>query len=235
MSLRFALLGFLSTTRASGYALGRKFAAGAGAMWEALPSQIYPELRKLEELGWVRAELDDSDQLGRRTYSVTDAGRTALRAWVESGESAHPPQRDAELVRFLFLDRSDFATIRAHAQRHRSHYLARLRAWGEERQAIARGTHERQRDRLARAPVAEHGFITGMKWFAFDGLVRRAQMEIDWAEAVLAWLDQLDGRKEDAALPLGAAQSLAAKTPPSVLGHAVQPQPLRANNKETSP
>lgn len=209
MSLRYALLGFLSTTPASGYVLGRKFADGAGAMWEALPSQIYPELRKLEKLEWVEAIPDDSDQLGRRTYFLTEAGRMALKLWVESEEAAHPPQRDAELVRFLFLDRSDFPTIRAHALRHQAHYQARLEAWTQERRAIAGATHERQRDRLALAPESEHGFITGMKWFAFDGLVRRARMEVEWAESVLDWLDQLDESKQQAQLPGGAQLELA--------------------------
>lgn len=201
MSLRYALLGFLSTTPASGYVLGRKFSDGAGAMWEALPSQIYPELRKLEKLGWLKAELDERDHLGRRIYSLTTQGRNELKAWIEADEAAHPPLRDAELVRFLFLDRSNFETIRSHATRHRDHYISRMASWLEERQSIANGTHERQKDRLEKATPEEHHFITGMKWFAFDGLVRRAQMEIDWANTVLSWLEKLNDNKHFATLP----------------------------------
>jgi DNA-binding PadR family transcriptional regulator len=201
MSLRYALLGFLSTTPASGYTLGRKFADGAGAMWEALPSQIYPELAKLEKLGWIRGETDESDRLNRRTYRVTAAGRRALQAWVEADEAEHAAVRDAERVRFLFLDRSEPAVIRQHVERYRAHYEARLAHWLHDRDTIADGTHERQRDRLADCPPAEQGFVTGMKWFAFDGLVRRAQMEIRWASDILAWLDAAGGTKQDAALP----------------------------------
>lgn len=207
MSLRHAILGFLSTTPASGYTLGRKFADGAGAMWEALPSQIYPELKRLDELGWIEGDVDESDQLKRRVYKLTKAGRAALQEWVESDDPEHPPERDAELVRFLFLDRSDFSFIRRHAIRHREHYAKRLAHWSAERDAISDGTHERNVDRLANEPAEKHGFITGMKWFAFEGLVKRAQMEIDWADEVLAWLDSLNDSKANSPLPKGARAS----------------------------
>lgn len=38
--------------------------------------------------------------------------RRELQLWVESGESEHLPERDAERVRFLFIDRSDIEVIR---------------------------------------------------------------------------------------------------------------------------
>lgn len=204
MSLRHAILGFLSTTPASGYTLGRKFSDGAGAMWEALPSQIYPELKKLDDLGWIEGDLDESDQLKRRVYRVTKAGRAALQEWVESSDAEHPPERDAELVRFLFLDRSDFSVIRRHAIRHREHYAQRLAQWCAERDSIVEGAHDRNRDRLAKEPESKHGFITGMKWFAFHGLVRRAEMEVAWANEVLTWLDSLGEDKQNSPLPAAA-------------------------------
>ena len=201
MSLRHAILGFLNTTPASGYTLGRNFVNGAGAMWEALPSQIYPELKKLADLGWIEGEVDASDQLNRRVYSVTKAGRAALQEWVESTDAAHPPERDAELVRFMFLERSSFAVIRRHALRHREHYAARLEQWRSERDSVADGTHARSFDRLSREPEERRDFVKGMKWLAFHGLVRRAQMEISWANEILEWLDGLGGSKDNSPMP----------------------------------
>jgi len=201
MSLRFALLGFLSTTPASGYTLGRKFADGAGAMWEALPSQIYPELGKLEKLGWIHGTTDASDKLNRRVYEVTPEGMMALLKWVGGEEAEHPPERDAERVRFLFLERSSLKTIRVHVMRHRAHYVDRLEKWQEERDTVAAGTHERIIDRLRACKPGERDFIMHMKWFAFEGLVQRAEMEIGWANDILAWLDELGEVKTNSPVP----------------------------------
>ena len=201
MSLRYALLGFLSTTPASGYTLGRKFAGGAGTMWEALPSQIYPELRHLEKLGWITGKTAHDDRLKRRVYRLSAAGRRALQKWVERSQSEHAPERDAERVRFLFIDRSDPELIRRHLASHRAHYEARLSEWRAQRDAIAAGTHERMRDRLADCPASEQGFVTSIKWFALDGMVRRAALEIGWADDILDWLKTAHGGKQIGTLP----------------------------------
>lgn len=206
MSLRYALLGFLSTTPASGYALGRKFATGAGAMWEALPSQIYPELRRLEKLGWIEGKTSPRDRLRRRVYRVTALGMRELQAWVEADESAHAPQRDAERVRFLFIDRSEFEVIRRHLQRRRAHYQKLLAEWAGQRDAIAHGTQERMRDRLSECPADERAFVTAIKWYAFEGLLRQAQMEIAWTTEILAWLDRVAQKKNVKTLPFAAQQ-----------------------------
>lgn len=206
MSLRYALLGFLSTTPASGYMLGRKFASGAGAMWEALPSQIYPELRRLEKLGWVQGKTAPGDRLRRRVYQVTALGKRELQSWVAGDESEHPAERDAERVRFLFIDRSDIAVIRRHLHRHLAHYEQRLDQWRSHREAIVAGTQERMRDRLADCPEEEKAFVTTIKCFAFEGLVRHAEMEISWAKEILAWLDKVKGKKNVKVLPFKVAE-----------------------------
>jgi hypothetical protein len=160
-------------------------------------------------------------------YHLTAPGQQALQKWIEGDEAAHPPERDAELVRFLFLDRSDFEVIQGHALRHRAHYAARLAHWRSERDSISQGTHERMQDRLAKAPASEHGFVTGMKWFAFDGLVRRAEMEVEWAEAVLTWLQGLGGTKRNGSLPKGALTASATTATP-------KPRKVRARTAEAA-
>lgn len=211
MSLRYALLGFLGTTPASGYTLGRTFATGAGAMWEALPSQIYPELLRLEKLGWIEGRTSSRGKLRRRIYRVTALGRRELQKWVEADESAHPPERDAERVRFLFIDRSKVDVIRRHLHRYRAHYERRLKEWRMHRDAIAGGTQERMIDRLADCPPEQKNFVTATKWFAFEGLVRHARMEVAWASEILAWLDRAGSRKNVDVLPFATTRS---KTPP---------------------
>jgi PadR family transcriptional regulator AphA len=207
MSLRYALLGFLSTTPASGYMLGRKFASGAGAMWEALPSQIYPELRRLEKLGWIEGRTSPRDKLRRRVYQLTQLGTRELQDWVAGDESEHPAERDAERVRFLFIDRSDIAVIRRHLHRHLAHYEGKLAQWRAHRDAIVDGTQERMIDRLANCPEEEKAFVTTIKCFAFEGLVRHAEMEVSWAQEILDWLDKIKGKKNVKLLPFKAPEA----------------------------
>src|SRR5215475_11946906 len=121
MSLRYAILGFLSSTPASGYQLGREFAQGAGSYWSALPSQIYPELRELEKLGWITGEVSPTDTLKRRIFTLTSVGEAELQKWVEA-DNEYPPERDSERVRLIFLDGSPPEVIRKHLEAHRAHH-----------------------------------------------------------------------------------------------------------------
>ncbi|GAA4784208.1 PadR family transcriptional regulator [Actinomycetospora chlora] len=81
MSLRHALLGLLAHGPASGYDLTRAFEGGIGQYaWQAGHSRIYPELGKMTEAGLV--VVDEAGPRGRKTYTLTDDGRTELRRWM---------------------------------------------------------------------------------------------------------------------------------------------------------
>jgi PadR family transcriptional regulator AphA len=203
MSLRYAILGFLSTTPATGYEIKREFQIAVGWSWEALPSQIYPELREMEHLGWIRGKLCLADRLNKRTYHLTALGERELQKWVEA-ENDYPPVRDAERIRLIFLDKSSPAAVRRHFEHHRRHFEKQLAVWQSQRDATNKGTHPRLVKRLASRDESEHEFIIGLKQLAFEGNVRRAQLEIQWAENALAWLDQLQAkpkRKQAVARP----------------------------------
>ena len=194
MSLRYAILGFLSSTPATGYELGREFQQGAGSYWNALPSQIYPELAALETLGWITGKLSNTDRLRKRTFRLTKRGEQELKVWVEA-ENDYPPERDSERLRIIFLDGSPIPAIRKHVAAHRTHHAQRLAVWHVLREAVARRTHRQLAQRLARRPKAEHTLIVGLKLIALDGNIRRAEGEIAWAEQALAWLDTLEHGK----------------------------------------
>ncbi len=80
-----AILQRLEATPMSGYELKKRFSSSLGYGWRAYDTQIYRELKTLEgaELVSGRAEKGDRGP-DRRIYSVTDAGRAALVAWLES-------------------------------------------------------------------------------------------------------------------------------------------------------
>jgi PadR family transcriptional regulator AphA len=80
-----AILQRLEAEPMSGYELKKRFASSLGYGWRAYDTQIYRELKTLEAAGLVTARAEKGDRgPDRRIYSVTDAGRAAVVAWLES-------------------------------------------------------------------------------------------------------------------------------------------------------
>jgi len=194
MSLRYAILGFLSSTPATGYDIGREFQEGAGSYWNALPSQIYPELGALEKLGWITGKISNADRLRKRVFRLTRLGEQELKTWVEA-DNEYPPERDSERLRLIFLDGSPLHVVRRHIAAHRAYHEQRLAVWHALRKAVEKRTHRQLLRRLAKRPAGEHELIVGLKLFALDGNIRRAELEIAWADEALAWTDALEQDK----------------------------------------
>ncbi len=188
MSLRFALLGFLTTEPASGYRLAQEFSDSMGWFWQASHSQIHPELKRLESEGLVRSERSHEDGRGTRIYSITDRGRTELDAWLAE-DTEYPPLRDVERIKLVFLDQHPPEVIRKHLEAHRAHHQALLDTYSEQLRAIHAGTFDRLRKRLASQPPETHQLVAGLKALALQGNVMRARNEIAWAEDALLWLE----------------------------------------------
>ncbi len=131
MSLRHAILSLLERGPASGYDLSQRFKAGIGHFWSASHQQIYLELRRLSEAGWVRFALEAQDaRPDRKVYALTEAGEAELAAWL--AQPAKPPKlNDALLVKVFSGHRLPPEQLRAelaqHAELHRA-TLAEYRA-----------------------------------------------------------------------------------------------------------
>lgn len=192
MSLRYALLGFLSTEGASGYVIAREFSESMGWFWHASHSQIYPELRRLEDEGMVWSHPpDDNGGRTKRIYEISDQGRAELNAWL-SEDISYPPSRDPERTKLIYLDAMPVETIRRHLERHRSHYEWLLDVYREQLRQVDSRTHPRLRKRLAARPAEEHELVAGLKALALQGNAERARREIAWAEDAMSWLSRFD-------------------------------------------
>lgn len=102
MSLRFALLGLLHDRPSSGYDLSQRFSAGIGAYaWDAQHSQIYPELKKL--LADDLIQISEEGARGRKTYAITDHGRTELQDWLRNPPSRLGGVRNEYVLRLFLL------------------------------------------------------------------------------------------------------------------------------------
>jgi DNA-binding PadR family transcriptional regulator len=84
MSLRSAILGFLTLEPTSGYTLKQRFDGSVGSFWSVTQSQVYRELHALEADGLVSAKtIPGGGKPDRKVYSLTAAGRDALAHWLE--------------------------------------------------------------------------------------------------------------------------------------------------------
>jgi DNA-binding PadR family transcriptional regulator len=99
VSLRHAVLGLLCEQPSTGYDLTGKFERSLGNAWHAGHSQIYPELAKLQEAGFV--EVVGEGARRSRTYAVTDAGREELRRWLLEAEPNRTQRNETALRWFL--------------------------------------------------------------------------------------------------------------------------------------
>ncbi len=85
MSLKHAILGFLSFMPLSGYDLKKAFDKSVRHFWPANQSQIYRTLAELDEQGLVEKEVIERDErLDMKIYSITDDGRAELHRWLST-------------------------------------------------------------------------------------------------------------------------------------------------------
>lgn len=75
-----SLLGFLHQGAMTGWDLAQAVEGSIGDFWNVTRSQVYRELRALEEQGLV--EPGETGARDRRPYAVTDKGRDAFGRWI---------------------------------------------------------------------------------------------------------------------------------------------------------
>ncbi|MCP5093958.1 MAG: PadR family transcriptional regulator [Chloroflexi bacterium] len=102
MSLKHAILGFLSYQSLTGYDLKQGFDRSVQHFWPADQGQIYRTLNQLEKAEWVTKELvPQEDRPNRKVYHITEAGRVELHTWLTTPLSP-PPSREPFLIQ-IFL------------------------------------------------------------------------------------------------------------------------------------
>ncbi len=99
MSLSHALLTSLIEKPSSGYDLARRFDKSIGFFWHATHQQIYRELSRMEEAGWIASEAaPDGGKTRKKLYHVLPDGEAELARWAR--EPSPPPDlRDDLMVR----------------------------------------------------------------------------------------------------------------------------------------
>ena len=118
-AVTWVVLGLVALKPRSGYEIKSSVDRSIRHFWAASYGQIYPELKRLQEDGWIAGEDDPRGGRSRRVYRITPVGTAALRGWL-AGRETRIEMRDESLLRLFFAD-----TLPA------DHALGLLRARGE--------------------------------------------------------------------------------------------------------
>jgi DNA-binding PadR family transcriptional regulator len=117
------------------YELKRAVGHSVGYFWHFPHAQLYSEPDRLAGLGLLELAVEATGRR-RKTYSLTDAGRTALQAWLSSPTHEHFQMRDIAELKLFFNE--------AGAPEHDIPALARDQiTQHEERIAVYEGMVER--------------------------------------------------------------------------------------------
>ena len=103
MSLEYSLLGFLQYHPMTGYDLKKALDESTQFFWHAELSQIYPELKRLEQKGWITSEaLPQDGKPDKKVYSITPTGREQLHTWLSDPVDEVPPIKNQVLLKLFF-------------------------------------------------------------------------------------------------------------------------------------
>ncbi len=120
----YAVLGLLSFGRdLSGYEI-RQWALGSQRyfFWSPAQSQIYRELRRLEQLGFVTAtKVTQHDRPDKVVYHLTDRGMAELTRWIESSPVEPPVVKHSAALKLFFGGVADDERMADILREHAAH------------------------------------------------------------------------------------------------------------------
>jgi len=107
-----ALLGLLLERPKHGYELYGEFHRELGRVWQIGQSQLYAQLKLLEEAGLVAAHVEPQlSRPPRKVYHLTPQGRTAFDEWVHRPSPSLRQMRVEFLARLYFFERLSLAGL----------------------------------------------------------------------------------------------------------------------------
>ncbi len=178
MALSHTILAVLSQQPYSGYDISKRFEESVSCYWQASQQQIYRELGKMEQQGWVTYEtVPQEGKPDKKIYSITDAGRQELTRWY--AEPTEPtPIREDLLVKVLATPYVADGLLVQELQRRRQLHSDRLANYQAKEELY--GT-------IAHPPRTEQ-----FRYLTLRRGMRYEQDWIDWCDEVLDFLKGSD-------------------------------------------
>jgi DNA-binding PadR family transcriptional regulator len=166
MSVRHALLALLSEGPKYGLQLRQEFEARTGEVWPLNVGQVYTTLHRLERDGFIESD-DTGDDGPQKGFRITAAGEVELADWLRTPPDMTSPPRDELVIKVLVALRVPGIDVRELVQTHRRHLVELMQ----------------QYTRLKADTTADD-----------IGLALVVDAELFRLDAVVRWLDAVDGR-----------------------------------------
>jgi DNA-binding PadR family transcriptional regulator len=171
MSVRHALLALLSEGPKYGLQLRQEFEERTGEVWPLNIGQVYTTLQRLERDGLV--ESDDAGTEGpQKGFRITPEGSQGLAGWLRTPPDLSSPPRDELVIKVLIALRVPGVDLHEVIQAHRRYLVELMQEWTRLKEYAA------DRD-------LEFALVVDAELFRLDAVVR--------------WLDAVDGRIKRAA------------------------------------
>jgi DNA-binding PadR family transcriptional regulator len=185
VSVRHALLALLSEGPKYGFQLRQEFEDRTGEVWPLNVGQVYTTLQRLERDGLVESD-DDADEGPQKGFHITPAGDVELARWLRTPPDLGSPPRDELVIKVLVALRLRGVDVKEVLQVHRRSLIEMM-------QQYTRLKEDADEDDVTLAIVAD------AELFRIDALVR--------------WLDAVDGRLKRMPVPAAAPPAVRPRLP----------------------
>ncbi len=99
----YAILGLLTVRHWTTYELAKQVQRSLNWFWPRAERKLYEEPKRLVDDGLATASRELTGQRGRTVYEVTDAGRAALRSWLDEPPAPRASEFEG-MLKVFFAD-----------------------------------------------------------------------------------------------------------------------------------
>ncbi len=176
----YALLGLLAIRPWPAYELVGQSQRVLGFLWPRAESKVYESVKRLTVLGLASAERQRTGRRPRTVYSITPAGRQALREWLRQPGTG-PALEFTAAIKLFYADHGDTQDALA--------TLAAVTEWAQRVQATGAAIGREFVDTDG-GPFPERLHINTL---IYEFLLRHAVMVSDWAAWATEQVRDWDG------------------------------------------
>lgn len=162
----YLILGMLRAGVSTGYAIKQAVDRSTRFFWAASLAQVYPELARLEERGYIAGRDEPRGGRPRRTYTLTPEGEAAFTDWLRMTRVPDFEFRDEALLRLFFADALPAEEALELVTRLRAHAEQLDASFREEVLPLAKATTGRFRYPHVAARLGADYYAWRASWFA---------------------------------------------------------------------